>query len=353
MLTSGAFGYIGDYLLWIVLYASLIVHTWCFFRCFPRKGRQRLALVIGNVLVFFCAIGTVALAGESYYRFVAIETDSFGMSLPARRWFALHTRLNALGCRDKEWSTDKPADVRRIAFVGDSFTYGWGIKRTEDRFADRIQAMFDVRSPGRVEVMNVAKAGWDSGAQLRPIQDMIRVYDVDEIVLCYVPNDIEKLLPRNASFDPIRPPEPTIVNLSSSCLVDMLYRRVFLPNVPTVRRYHDWLAEGFADPEIWRSHRQQLSALMQVCTDASATFRVVLLPFIRTGGDRFDARKLHKTMKEFFEAYFVDVVDLLPTIAGQEPRGLVVNGHDAHPNETANELFAGAIWQALYSESAP
>ena len=26
---------------------------------------------------------------------------------------------------------------------------------------------------------------------------------------------------------------------------------------------------------------------------------------------------------------------------------LVVNGHDAHPNESANELFADAIWQAF------
>ena len=35
--------------------------------------------------------------------------------------------------------------------------------------------------------------------------------------------------------------------------------------------------------------------------------------------------------------------------------GSVVMGtsFDAHPNETAHELFAGAIWQAFYSESAP
>ena len=47
------------------------------------------------------------------------------------------------------------------------------------------------------------------------------------------------------------------------------------------------------------------------------------------------------------------MVDLLPTIAGRDPGDLVVNGHDAHPNEPANELFADAIWQAFYAIPKP
>ena len=35
MLTSGVFGYLFDYLLWWILLASLLVHTWCFLRFFP------------------------------------------------------------------------------------------------------------------------------------------------------------------------------------------------------------------------------------------------------------------------------------------------------------------------------
>ena len=90
-------------------------------------------------------LGVIAMAAETYLRFVAVYTDSFGVSLPARRWFALYTNLNSLGCRDKEWSVARSSGVRRIAFVGDSFTYGWGIERVEDRFVDLIQAEFDRR----------------------------------------------------------------------------------------------------------------------------------------------------------------------------------------------------------------
>jgi hypothetical protein len=184
---------------------------------------------------------------------------------------------------------------------------------------------------------------------MAPIRDMIDRFDVDEIVLCYVLNDIEKLLPRTADFDPIRPPEPSFFDLDRSCLLDYLYRVVWIPRVPTVRRYHDWLAQGYASEQIWRQQERQLGDIMRYCREQGVTFRAVLLPFIRTEGTGFDAQGLHALMGRFFESNNVDVLDLLPTIAGIDATDLTVNRHDAHPNELAHQLFADAIWQAFYS----
>jgi len=350
MLTSGVFGYPTDYLLFWLIFVSLVIHTWCFFRYFPRKKQPRTALVLGNGLVFACMLSVVALAAETHLRFVSVETDAFGMSLPARRWFAIYGTLNSVGFRDREWAPGDRPDVRRIAFVGDSFTYGWGIEKRADRFPDLIQARFDAEAPGTVEVMNVAKPGWDTTGETPAVDGVIDGYGVDEVVLCYVANDIEKLLPRTPDFDPIRPPEPGWVNLSTSCLLDYLYRRVWVPMVPTVRHYHDWLADGFADPDIWKAHRRQLTELIDVCREREVAIRVVLLPFIRTGGEKFDAGRLHAKLSELFEELGVPVVDLLPVIAGENPARLVVNGQDAHPNQRAHKLFADAIWKAFYAK---
>lgn len=349
MLTSGAYGYLFDYILWWILCLSLLLHTLCFFKFFPRRVHRKIGLLVGNVLIFLCLAGFVAMAGESYLRFVCVKPDSFGVSLPARRWFALHTNLNSLGCRDREWSPIKSPGVRRIAFVGDSFTYGWGIEQPENRFPDRVQSLFDARTPGTVEVMNVAKPGWDTGAQLRPIQDMIALYGVDDVVLCYVANDIEKLLPTTADFNPTRPPDAQIFNTDSSCLMDYLYRRIYLPRIPSVKNYHDWLAEGFGDEETWRRHQQQLSAIIRHCQETGVTLRVALLPFIRTSGDKLHVADLHATLRKFFEANQTAVVDLYPAIAGLPAMDLVVNRIDAHPNERAHALFAEAIWRGFYA----
>ncbi len=349
MLTSGAFGYLLDYIVAWVIVLSVLLHTWCFFRFFPRHRCRKAGLVIGNVLVFVCLLCLVGLAAESYLRFVYVATDSFGMSLPARRWFAIHTKLNSLGCRDREWTPEKPAGVRRIAFVGDSFTYGWGIENTQDRFPDRIAAMFDKHSPGAVEITNVAKPGWDTGAQLQPIKDMISAYAVDEIVLCYVPNDIEKVLPVEQQFNPIRPPQPAVFNLESSCLLDFLYRRIYLPRVPTVARYHDWLATGFSMELFRGEHLQQLEQIITTCRAHHVELRVALLPFLRTQGQRFQTTEVHAILLRFFEAHRVPVVDLYPAIEGAPADQLVVNRQDAHPNERAHGLFADAIWKAFYA----
>ena len=45
--------------------------------------------------------------------------------------------------------------------------------------------------------------------------------------------------------------------------------------------------------------------------------------------------------------------DLLPVTLTRDPATLVVNSHDAHPNELANRLFADDIWSAFYSRPLP
>lgn len=347
MLTSGVFGFLFDYVVWWLLFLSLLLHTWCFFRFFPKRA-ARVRLILGNFLVFLCFLGAVVLVAESYLRFVAVETDSFGMSLPARRWFALHTRLNSLGCRDKEWSANKSQGVRRIAFLGDSFTYGWGIENPNDRFGDLIQARFDAIKPGSVDVMNVAKPGWGTSDQINPLMSMIEGYGVDEVVLCHVPNDIEKLLPISEDFNPIRPPSPGFFNLDSSPLMDHLYRRVYLPRVPTVRGYHDWLADGYADPAVWNLQTENFQRMVELCRERGVTFRVALLPFLRTQGSKFDQHAIHEKLQNEFQANQIVVVDLQDVSREHAAAELVVNTVDPHPNELAHQFFAERIWKAFW-----
>lgn len=345
---GGMYGFLGDYaVLWLMLF-SLVVHTWCFFRFFPRT-RPRLRLIAGNVLVFLCLVGAVAMGAETYLRFLCVRTDSFGVSLPARKWFALHVQLNSWKCRDPEWSEAKPPGVTRIAFVGDSFTYGWGIERTEDRFPDLLAARLQKMAPGRFEVMNVAFPGWGTGDQLTPTADILARFGVDEVILGYVFNDLEKLLPREPGFNPTRPPETKWFNPDSSALVDWMFRTLVLPRVPTVRSYHDWLADGYADERTWSQHGGQLLALRDLCRERGARFRVALLPYLRVGGERFDRDALHRRMREFLAENGVEVADLLDVVRGQDPRTLVVNSLDAHPNEAAHRAFAEAIWTKFFS----
>ena len=348
MWASGAYGYLSDYLWWWVGATSILVHTWCFFRFFPRKRFRKIGLVVGNVLVMMCMWSIAGVIGETYVRFLVVETDSYGASLVARRWFRIYPKLNSLYCRDVEWSEHKPEGVYRIAFVGDSFTYGWGINDARDRFTDMIQRRFDERRPGPVEVMNVAWAGWDTRAELGAVHDMIQDYDVDEVVLCFVPNDLESLVPVTPGLDPKNPPKSRLINTENSFLLDYIYFRAFARFTPNFQSYWDWLANGYADPNLWAKEERLLDRIIEQCSENHVRLRVALLPFIQTRGDRFDAGSIQSRVASFFAMHEVPVVDLLPTIQGKNSSELVVNSHDPHPNEAAHRLFADAIWNAFF-----
>jgi hypothetical protein len=348
MWSTGYYGHLSDYLWWWVALLSLGVHTWCFFRLFPRSRLPKVRLVAGNLLVGICMLTFVGLIAESYLRFLHVETDSFGVTLTSKRWFALYPRLNSLSHRDEEWTERKPAGVRRIAFVGDSFTYGWGIENVEDRFSNLLEARLNGSGQAPVEVMNWAWADWDTRDHIKAVYQAVTDYDVDEVVLCHLPNDIEQLLPTTEDFDPIHPPRSGWINTDSSFLLDFLYHRIYARRLASVRDYFDWLADGYADPRIWHEQEERFARIIAYCRENGVMFRVALLPFIRTNGDRYDPELIHAALRKFFEVNGIPVVDLLPCIREYRPEELEVNSHDHHPNELANRLFAGAIWNAFY-----
>ncbi len=349
MFETGDYGYVSDYLWWYVGLTSLFVHTWCFFKLCKPDRHPRLRLIGGNALVALCMLGVVALGGETYLRFVSTETDGYGASLTARRWHKAYARLNSLNCRDVEWAVDKPPGVRRIAFIGDSVTYGWGIKNPQDRFTNLLQTRFDARAPGTVEVMNVAWPNWDTDSELAALRTVVKEYDVDEVVLCYLPNDIMTLLPWVDGQDPRALPKQFVINTDSSFLIDYLYNRIATGMLDVVRNYCNVIADAYRDPDIWARQQAQLDEFIRICREHDVDLRVALLPFLRVWGDRYDGPALHRLLSAYFASRGIDVVDLLPTISGYDPNDLVVNARDAHPNELGHRLFADAMWNALYA----
>ena len=56
---------------------------------------------------------------------------------------------NSSGFRGKEFSFSKPKDTFRIAFIGDSFTFGEGV-RLEDTYVEKVSAILSekFKNPG-------------------------------------------------------------------------------------------------------------------------------------------------------------------------------------------------------------
>lgn len=353
MWATGAYGYLSDYVLWWLVFVSILFNAWCFFRFHVLASRPRTRLIVGNLLVGLCLLAAACMVSETYLRFVSIETDAFGTSMTSLRWKAAYEKVNSLFCRDAEWSEHKPAGVRRIAFVGDSFVYGWGINDPGDRFSELLQERFNQRDPGQVEAMNVAWWNWDTPKELAAIHDVVLGYDVDQVVLCYVPNDIDTLLPEGSPGNIGKAPRSVYFNTESSFLFDFIYHRIYVRRLPMVSNYCDAIHDAYFDEQVWSRQKQRLTDVIDFCQQHDVKLRVALLPFVETWGERYDGRKIHARVAEVFTQRGIETVDLLPVTLTRDPATLVVNSHDPHPNELANRLFADEIWSAFYSRPLP
>ena len=107
-------------------------------------------------------------------------------------------QINSVGFRDIDRNETKPAGVRRIAVLGDSVAFGWGVSR-EQRFSEKLQALLTDQphesktstTSSNVEVWNFAVPGYNSTMELATLKSDVLKIGPDVVVLSIVSNDDE------------------------------------------------------------------------------------------------------------------------------------------------------------------
>jgi hypothetical protein len=102
-------------------------------------------------------------------------------------------RISSAGVRDREHSIVKPADVWRVAVLGDSYTDALQVAE-DKRFTSVIERLLtecDAGGGRRVEVLNFGVAGFGTAQEYLLLRDRVLRYAPDVVVLAFLPgNDI-------------------------------------------------------------------------------------------------------------------------------------------------------------------
>lgn len=111
------------------------------------------------------------------------------------RFVGVPLRTNSEGFRDREWIPAKAPGTYRIAVLGDSIAFGWGVEEKE-RFSNRLEDLLNRQretSPSlpRFEVLNFAVPGYNTVMELATFREKVLKYDPDLLILSVVPNDAE------------------------------------------------------------------------------------------------------------------------------------------------------------------
>ena len=120
------------------------------------------------------------IPGARYTMIPSLDTHALGADL----------RTNALGFRGPAWSADKPDGGLRIALIGDSHAFAFGVPY-EESVGEVLAQLLRERLARPVEVMNFGVSGYNARQQLAVLRAVALGFAPDVVVLMPCNNDDE------------------------------------------------------------------------------------------------------------------------------------------------------------------
>jgi lysophospholipase L1-like esterase len=308
-----------------------------------RAFLSNLLLVLASVVI---ALLIAEYAARYYLR--DITTTSSNSSYLATRWARESVRLNSWWFRDGEMRIEKPQGVYRIAIIGDSVTYGQGI-REEDRFSNLLQGYLDgEKSACRFEVLNFGWLGSETIDEVNVFRNTVYKVNPDFIVLQWFINDVEghdkSKRPQSKPLIPFDSANSYLYqNSVIYYLLDLQWQNL-VQRTSHSEGYRGYLFERFGDPEgpEARAYVEVLREFIGLCRERGIPVGVILFPDMVPGlADSYPFEYLHDLVHGVCDQEGVPYVDLLDTYTQyKDCRQLWVNRFDHHPSPLANRLAA-------------
>jgi lysophospholipase L1-like esterase len=351
------------------------------------RRRSRLSpsgwrALLGNVLLalastlLFCAVleGACRLAGyetrgswsaRPYERVPGIGhvfipgfrgTMTKGVASGGR---AIAVRINHAGLRGPAIPAAKPAGVRRILILGDSFAFGYLLPEPET-FPARLQALVDGRyGRGRVRVLNAGVPGYGIVNERAYLEQRGLALDPDLVVVEASPGDIADAaakLPPDDDGETLRDELLLYRAVRSSAALTAFQHaffvvlRAFDPKLPL----HTGLHADPPSPELQRardSYAGEFARLMDVARTHSLPVLALAIPGqIELFSDNDRVQRRRAALAREHGAFFVDV---LPALKARRGAGLHLPA-DGPMNAEGDRIVAQEVdaWLAAHAAEA-
>lgn len=260
-------------------------------------------------------------------------------------------RTNSLGLRSAEVAEPKPADLFRILALGDSVTFGWGL-RGEDAYPSQLASLLaTLRPQQQFEVINAGVSGYGPWQEALWLEQVGQELQPDVVVvqahLNDAADDLWGALGQGAGQQGW---------LAQHSLLARLVQRVIGAPTPTNSApcAADWKVGS--DQVCWQRTEQYLDQLRAAAGQSDAV--TVLMPSpmrwqveagVRDPRAWVDAARYQEALRQYAAANGWLFVDPLPAFR----KSAAANGGQSlfldvgHPNEAGQRLMAQELYSAL------
>ena len=255
-------------------------------------------------------------------------------------------RTNRYGFRGADFPHDKPAGAFRIMVLGDSFTFGEGVK-LEHIFTTRLQEILRTRASPNIEVLNFATSAWSTRDEIAYFEHAGLDFQPDLVLVAFVLNDagpdvLDIWNNFRASYEAPFP-------FNRSYVASFVYATIAREN--SGRRYVNALVDSaLAEKLKWRDSLALLPKGQRLAESIGARFAVVVFPFMYQLNENYPFHPIHKLVRDTCEGEQIPFLDLFPAFKGQSYMDLWVHPSDQHPNEKGHAIAARAIADFLIDQ---
>jgi hypothetical protein len=267
---------------------------------------------------------------------------------------------NSLGFRGNEFEKEKSENTIRIAFLGDSFTFGEGVK-DEDIFTRKLERNLNENSQEiKYEIYNFGVGGYNTQQSVFLFKNMVLEFKPDIVVLDYTLNDAEPKLfyvdqeansvQRRAREVSIhegladnRPPDNIFYKFRATKLFWQVNNNRKLTE-QTINYYNSLYENG--NPN-WQKTREALQEFAHICAENEIDCYFVLFPLLFQLDENYPFQQLHDKVKKVVEPTGIPIIEVLPVLQGREYSKLWVHPTDQHPNEVVHGLTAQLLLEKI------
>lgn len=274
-----------------------------------------------------------SLPGLLYELAPSFEGESQGMRI----------RTNSRGMRGPEPLPAQTPDLVRIAVLGDSYAFGFGVEE-DDSFPRLLQQ--DLRAgelgAGRaIDVLDLGVSGYSTRDEVLALRNYLDLRP-DLVLLAYCLNDPE--------CEPIQPlprffaePEWWQHSHVLRAIAQKLRAREMTRSGGVYMRFLH-APDGWR----WRTVCDAFAELRELAREHGFRVAVVLFPMTEiVPWERYRYREEHAQVAREAERNGFPVLDLLEAYSRHDPAALVLSPDDLHPNALGHRVAADAIAEFL------
>lgn len=270
-------------------------------------------------------------------------------------------QVNSLGLRGPTIEREKPTGTRRLLGLGDSFTFGVGV-READTFLRRLESRLTDRAP--CQVLNAGTQGYNTRDEQLYLEHHWLEFSPDAVLVVFYLNDVYRdeaavSFWNNGEGDGVYLRPSGLA--TTSLLADWCQHqwRTHTLRQQMSRHYNQGY---FTNPRAffsevrpsgdmdWPAARKALERMVTLGRERGFRVGLTIFPELFSLDDDYPFAQIHRFVAAECQQLGLPVHDLLPAFLGHRDEDLWVHPTDHHPNEEAHRIAAEALVTFVRSE---